>query len=130
MPAARALVFVPVLFLDGLSARFPTVGDRIHPGDSGLACGGAHGDAALSLMLLPSAAGHKRHDAPLARGPQGHVRRILPLFLFRPKLRWRFWRHVVVTGIAVPGWAKNSATSWETDFLMHWVEKPGTSSRP
>jgi Cu/Ag efflux pump CusA len=84
---------------------------------------------AMALLLLPSAVrGHSR-EAPLARAVRAAYRRLLPLGLR--------WGGAVPLGLLV---ALAAGAAWlyphlkeeylprfqETDFLMHWVAKPGT----
>lgn len=123
------LVFVPVLFLDGLSGAFfrPLAIAYILAILASLVVA-LTVTPALSLMLLPSAK-HKRHDAPLTRVLKGAYSRILPIFLYRPKQALAFLAVMfVVTGVAVAQLGEEFLPNFrETDFLMHWVEKPGTS---
>lgn len=123
------LVFVPVLFLDGVAGSFfrPLGIAYI------LAIMASLGVAltvtpALSLMLLPGAP-RKRHEAPLSRVLKRIYARLLPPLVARPKLAL-----VVIlgaftaTGIAVSRLGEEFLPNFqETDFLMHWVEKPGAS---
>ena len=124
------LVFVPVLFLDGLSGSiFLQIAIAYILAILASLLVALTVTPALSLMLLPSAAGHKRHDAPLARVLKAVYARTLPLFLFRPRLSLAFLAVMfVVTGVAVSKLGEEFLPNFrETDFLMHWVEKPGTS---
>jgi CzcA family heavy metal efflux pump len=123
-----ALVFVPVFFLPGLAGSFfrplalayvlailasMIVALTLTP--------------ALALMLLPRAAEHAR--SPLSQALGRSYRALLPRFVSRPHAA------IVVLIIAFGGTA--ISLRWlgeeflpnfqETDFLMHWVEKPGTS---
>jgi Cu/Ag efflux pump CusA len=79
-------------------------------------------------MLLPGAV--ERHRAsPLVRGLQAIYRAILPRLIHRPG----FAVLVLVLAFAASGWAIMGLGQQllpnfkETDFLMHFVEKPGTS---
>ncbi len=123
------LVFLPVFFLDGLSGSFfrPLALAYV------LAVLASLGVAltvtpALSLMLLPGAT-DRRSDAPLTRLLRAPYRAVLPFFVKRPALA------VVVlcgafgwTAFALRGLGEEFLPNFrETDFLMHWVEKPGTS---
>jgi CzcA family heavy metal efflux pump len=123
------LVFVPVLFLDGLSGSFfrPLAISYILAILASLLVA-LTVTPALSLMLLPSA-GHRRHDAPLTRLLKSIYAGILPAFLKRPKQSLVFLAIMfVVTGAAVLSLGEEYLPHFrETDFLMHWVEKPGTS---
>jgi CzcA family heavy metal efflux pump len=123
------LVFVPVLFLDGVAGSFfrPLaiaymlailaslfVALTVTP--------------ALSLLLLPNAP-RKRQAAPLTRWLQGLYGRILPPLIGH----WRLAAATVavtflVTGLAVSQMGEEFLPNFqERDFLMHWVEKPGSS---
>ncbi len=123
------LVFVPVLFLDGLSGSFfrPLAIAYILAMLASLVVA-LTVTPALSLMLLPGAKGH-RQDAPLTRVLKAAYGRILPVFLHRPRQALAFLAVMfVVTGAAVWQLGEEFLPNFrETDFLMHWVEKPGTS---
>jgi CzcA family heavy metal efflux pump len=123
------LVFVPVLFLDGLSGSFfrPLAIAYILAIMASLLVA-LTVTPALSLMLLPNA-GHQRHDAPLTRLLKSIYAGILPFFLHRPKQSLAFLAIMfVVTTAAVLRLGEEYLPHFrETDFLMHWVEKPGTS---
>ena len=123
------LVFLPVLFLDGLSGSFfrPLAIAYILAILASLIVA-LTVTPALSLMLLPTAREH-RQDAPLARWLKRIYGAVLPLFMTRPKSAL-----VVIvgmfalTGVAVTTLGEEFLPNFkETDFLMHWVEKPGTS---
>ena len=122
------IVFIPVFFLPGLAGSFfrplalayvlailasMIVALTLTP--------------ALSLMLLPRAAEHGR--SPLANALQRAYRRLLPRFIKRPRLALGFLLCAFIgTGIAIPRLGEEFLPNFkETDFLMHWVEKPGTS---
>jgi CzcA family heavy metal efflux pump len=122
------LVFVPVFFLPGLSGSFfrplalayvlaiiasMVVALTLTP--------------ALALMLLPKTAARAR--SPVSHGLQRLYRGFLPNFVAHPRLALTV---VVVclaiTTLAVPFLGEEFLPNFkETDFLMHWVEKPGTS---
>jgi Cu/Ag efflux pump CusA len=83
---------------------------------------------ALSLMLLPGASARHR-DAPLARLLKAVYSRVLP-----PLIAWpSFAMALVVAAFVATGFAAADLGEeflpnfQETDFLMHWVEKPGAS---
>jgi len=122
------LVFVPVFFLDGLAGSFfrplafayvlaiiasMIVALTITP--------------ALALLLLPSAA--ERGESPLARTLKGRYRAMLPRTIARPRMALGVLAATfVVTALALPFLGEEFLPNFkETDFLMHWVEKPGTS---
>jgi Cu/Ag efflux pump CusA len=83
---------------------------------------------ALSLMLLPWATRH-RHEAPLAYWLKAAYRRVLPPLVARPGLSLAIVSAALVASVI--GWTQMGReflpNFQETDFLMHWVEKPGAS---
>jgi len=125
------LVFLPVFFLDGLAGTFfrPLALSYI------LAVTASLGVAlivtpALCLLLLNKIAGsEKGSDPAFPRMLKAIYRSILPKLLPR-------WKAVVaalivvfgVSGFAVRQLGEEFLPHFkEYDFLMHWVEKPGTS---
>src|SRR6185437_7021410 len=123
------LVFVPVLFLEGLSGSFFRALAMAYI----LAILASLLTAltvtpAMSLMLLPGAPS-RRGEAPLARWLKGIYLTLLPPFLVRPKTALAVLLGMfVATGLAVARLGEEFLPNFkETDFLMHWVEKPGTS---
>jgi CzcA family heavy metal efflux pump len=123
------LVFVPVLFLEGLTGSFfrPLAMSYILAILASLVVA-LTVTPALSLMLLPGAV--DRHRAsPLVRGLRAIYGSILPRLVHRPG-----WAASVLvaafaaSGYAVYGLGEELLPNFkETDFLMHFVEKPGTS---
>ncbi len=123
------LVFLPVFFLDGLAGSFfrPLATAYV------LAIGASLLVAltvtpALSLMLLTGAS-ERRSESPLTRLLRRPYRAMLPGLIRRPG-----WAAVIliVSFGATLGVVNRLGESFmpsfqETDFLMHWVEKPGTS---
>lgn len=124
------MVFVPVFFLEGLAGAFfrPLAWSYV------LAIGVSLLTAltvtpALCLLLLPDAP-EREQEPPLV----GWLK-----WLYRPMLSWMLQRSQVLiigalfTVVGVTGWAASRLGAEflpkfkETDFLMHWVEKPGTS---
>ena len=123
------LVFVPIFFLDGLAGSFfrPLASAYV------IAIGASLVVAltvtpALSYMLLTGRKG-ARSDAPLTVLLKGIYRRILPSFVHRP---------YIALGVLIAAFALTAAAAMklgqeflphfqETDFLMHFVEKPSTS---
>lgn len=122
------LVFVPVFFLPGLAGSFfrplalayvlailasMFVALTLTP--------------ALSLMLLPRAVESAR--SPLSQWLQRRYRALLPRFITRPGTALLVLLVAfTATGIAIPMLGEEFLPNFkETDFLMHWVEKPGTS---
>ena len=123
------LVFIPVLFLEGLTGTFfrPLAMAYILAILASLLVA-LTVTPALSLMLLPGAVDRHR-TSPLVRGLQAIYRKILPALVFRPALAVV----ILVASFAASGWAilglgeELLPNFKETDFLMHFVEKPGTS---
>lgn len=123
------LVFLPVFFLDGLAGSFfrPLALAYV------LAIGASLLVAltvtpALCLLLLGRAA-ERGHDSPIVRRLKGGYGRTLPFFLQHPWLSTSVL--AVSLGITVIAWTRLGEeflpNFQERDFLMHWVEKPGTS---
>ncbi|HEV3021098.1 MAG TPA: efflux RND transporter permease subunit [Pirellulales bacterium] len=123
------LVFLPVLFLDGLPGSFfrPLAVSYILAISASLLVA-LTVTPALSLMLLPGAP-QRHRDAPLARLLKRAYRSILPSLVARPT--WAVACIAVMfglTGWAMAGLGEEFLPNFqETDFLMHFVEKPGTS---
>src|SRR6185295_4391549 len=124
------LVFLPVFFLDGLAGSFfrPLAISYV------LAVMASLGVAltltpALSLLLLPRAARADHKEPPIARVLKGHYRSLLPSLVDKP--RWAVVVLMIVfglTAVTVPFLGEEFLPDFrETDFLMHWVGKPGTS---
>lgn len=123
------LVFLPIFFLDGLSGSFfrPLAVAYV------LAVLASLGVAltvtpALSLMLL-SGERRDRGEPPLTRALKRGYRLVLPHIVARPRSVVALLLAVfIVTGAAVPFLGEAFLPEFkETDFLMHWVGKPGTS---
>lgn len=124
------LVFLPIFFLDGLSGSFfrPLAISYV------LAVLASLGVAltltpALSLLLLPRAVNKQRADPALTRFLKRHYRRALPAFANKPRLAIAAPLVLfTLTAATVPFLGEEFLPNFkETDFLMHWVEKPGTS---
>ena len=123
------LVFLPVSFLEGLSGSFfrPLALAYVLAIVASLLVA-LTVTPALSLMLLPGAT-DKHRESPLVRVLKAGYRTILPAFARRPG-----WAVAVLlvafaaTGYAVSGLGEEFMPDFqENDFLMHFVEKPGTS---
>ena len=123
------LVFVPVLFLEGLTGSFfrPLAMAYILAILASLLVA-LTVTPALSLMLLPNAV-DKHRPSPLVRGLQAIYGAILPKLVRRAS-----WSVAVLiaafaaSGYAVIGLGEELLPNFkETDFLMHFLEKPGTS---
>ncbi|MBG8556125.1 efflux RND transporter permease subunit [Hymenobacter guriensis] len=84
---------------------------------------------ALALLLLPKAAEKKSKDAPVVAWLKRHYARVLPSLLAQPKrVAWSLTGVAVVSMLLVPFFGQEFLPNFkEYDFLMHWVEKPGTS---
>jgi CzcA family heavy metal efflux pump len=124
-----ALVFIPVFFLDGLAGTFfrPLAFSYVLAIMASLLVA-LTVTPALCLMLLPGAK-ERRDEAPLNRWLKAAYRRVLPPLIARPRVAVAFLAVVfTVTAIALPRLGEEFLPNFkETDFLMHWVEKPGTS---
>ena len=123
------LVFVPVFFLPGLAGAFfrPLALAYI------LAIGASLLVAlvvtpALALLLLPAAPLVER-EPPLARWLHARYRALLPRLVDRPALAVRIGGVATVAALVTwPFLGEEFLPHFkEYDFLMHWVEKPGTS---
>ena len=123
------LVFIPVFFLPGLTGTFfrPLAFSYV------VAILASLGVAltvtpAMCLMLLPGAP-ERRRDAPLVRWLKRIYGSILPSLIGRPYAAISVLAVVfLLTGIAIPRLGEEFLPNFkERDFLMHWVEKPGTS---
>lgn len=125
------LVFLPVFFLDGLAGTFfrPLALSYI------LAVTASLGVAlivtpALCLILLPRAGSTAAHtDTSLVRRLKSFYRRLLASLLPRPwTISVALVAVFVFAGIAVMRLGEEFLPHFqEYDFLMHFVEKPGTS---
>ncbi len=122
------LVFVPVFFLPGLGGAFfrPLALAYVLAILASM-CVALTLTPALALMLLPKAVEHAR--SPLAHALQMRYRALLPRIVSRPGLAMIILVGAFAgTGIALPWLGEEFMPNFkETDFLMHWVEKPGTS---
>jgi len=124
------LVFVPVYFLDGLAGSF----FRPLAVAYGLGVLASMGVAltitpALALLLLSGARTARVRESPLGPWLRGMYARVLPAVVARPRAAGVF-----VLGAFVAAGALSTQLGeaflpqfQETDFLMHWVGKPGTS---
>jgi CzcA family heavy metal efflux pump len=124
------LVFLPIFFLGGLSGSFfrPLAIAYV------LAVLASLGVAltltpAMSLLLLPRAANRERPEPALTRWLKHHYRRTLPAFIIKPRMAVFLMIGLFgLTAATVPFLGEEFLPNFkETDFLMHWVEKPGTS---
>jgi CzcA family heavy metal efflux pump len=123
------LVFLPVFFLDGLAGSFfrPLALAYVLAIAASLLVA-LTVTPALALMLLPRAS-TRSHESPLVRVLKAGYRAMLPGMVRRPGVAVV----VLVAAFAVTGWLvaglgeEFMPNFQENDFLMHWVEKPGTS---
>ena len=127
--AIVVLIFLPVVFLDGLAGAFfrPLALAYVLAVLASLVVAVTL-TPALSLLLLPGRAG-MGGESPLARGLRRAYIPLLRPFLGRP-------RAAVIGAVFLVAGATASLPALEEgflpafqeyDFLMHWVEKPGTS---
>ena len=122
------LVFVPVFFLEGLAGSFfrPLAFAYVLAIIASMVVALTL-TPALALMLLPRAA--ERDESPLSRNLRARYRAFLPRIISRPSLAMIILLVTfAVTAIALPFLGEEFLPNFkETDFLMHWVEKPGAS---
>lgn len=123
------LVFLPVFFLPGLAGTFfrPLALAYITAISASLLVA-LTVTPALCLILLPSE--HpRRSESPFAAWLRQAYRRLLPAVVARPTLAVIFL--LVAFALTAGAWRKLGEEFLpnfkERDFLMHWVEKPGTS---
>jgi CzcA family heavy metal efflux pump len=123
------LVFVPVFFLEGLSGSFfrPLALSYVLAIMASLLVA-LTVTPALSLMLLTGAS-ERRRESPLVRVLKVMYRAILPPLARRPG--WALAVLAVAFGAmayGIQGLGQSFLPDFqENDFLMHWIEKPGTS---
>ena len=122
------LTLVPVFFLDGLAGSFfrPLAASYILAILASLVVALTI-TPALSLILLPRTAGREHRDSPLTSLLKRWYEALLPALIRKPKTIIAFVLLVFVgAGVAVPQLGEELMPKFkETDFLMHWVEKPG-----
>ncbi len=123
------LVFIPVFFLPGLTGTFfrPLAFSYVLAIMASLLVA-LTVTPAMCLMLLPSAP-ERRQDAPLVRLLKRIYSAILPRLVGKPGLAIAVLASAfTITGFAIPRLGEEFLPNFkERDFLMHWVEKPGTS---
>ncbi len=124
-----ALVFLPVYLMEGLAGSFfrPLAVSYVLAVMASLVVA-LTVTPALSLLLLPGASLGRREPA-LVRGLKRIYRALLPATLHHPGAALAVLALLFVsTGIALPHLGEEFLPNFqEYDFLMHWVEKPGTS---
>ena len=122
------VVFVPVFMLDGLAGAFfrPLALSYVLAIIASLLVALTI-TPALALLLLPKHL--DRRESRLVRELKARYRRMLPSFVDRPKAALgSLGLLLALTAITVPFMGEEFLPSFrEYDFLMHWVEKPGTS---
>ncbi len=123
------LVFLPVFFLEGLAGSFfrPLAASYVLAVLASLAVA-LTVTPALSMLLLPRT-DLTRKDPPMVRWLKRLYRGALPPVVSRPGLVAASVAALfVATLAAVPYLGEEFLPKFkEYDFLMHWVEKPGTS---
>ena len=122
------LVFLPVFFLDGLAGSFfrPLALSYVLAIAASLLVALVV-TPALSLMLLPQAI-HER-EAPLVARLKAWYGRVLPHLIAVPRLALGVVAASITAAVLTfPFLGEEFLPHFkEYDFLMHWVEKPGTS---
>lgn len=122
------LTLVPVFFLEGLAGSFfrPLAASYILAILASLVVALTI-TPALSLILLPRTAGREHRESPLTTLLKRWYSALLPSLIGKPKTIIAFVLLVFVgAGVAVPQLGEELMPKFkETDFLMHWVEKPG-----
>jgi CzcA family heavy metal efflux pump len=123
------LVFLPIFFLEGLAGSFfrPLALAYVLAILASLLVA-LTVTPALSLLLLRGRSAD-RPEAPLARCLKRFYRGVLPVFVDRPVLAASTLAAAfVITALAATRLGQEFLPNFrETDFLMHFVEKPGTS---
>ncbi len=125
-----ALVLMPVFLLEGLSGAFfrPLAFSYVLAILASLFVALTL-TPALSLLLLPPAAQRHAEEAPRVRWLKARYEKILPRLLQQPqRLVAALAGAVIAALLALPFLGEEFLPHFkEYDFLMHWVEKPGTS---
>jgi Cu/Ag efflux pump CusA len=122
------LVFIPVFLLEGLTGAFfrPLALAYVLAILASLAVALTI-TPALALLLLPRHLGSR--EVRVVSGLKTRYRRLLESFVDRPKSAFATLAVLLVLTMAtVPFLGEEFLPHFrEYDFLMHWVEKPGTS---
>ncbi len=122
------LAFLPVFFLTGLAGAFfrPLAAAYILAILASLAVA-LTVTPAMSLLLLPASARKRTTDGPLVRVLKHIYRATLSMCLrFRPVTLGATAIAAVALALTIPQLGEQLMPKFrETDFLMHWVEKPG-----
>src|SRR5262249_2157605 len=123
------MVFVPIFFLEGLAGSFfrPLALAYVLAIMASLLVA-LTVTPAMSLMLLGGRT-HDRAEAPLTKLVRSLYRAVLPACVDRPWLALGgLMAAFALTGAAVFRLGQEFLPNFqETDFLMHFIEKPGTS---
>lgn len=123
------LVFLPIFFLDGVSGTFfrPLASAYVLAIASSLLVA-LTVTPAMCLLLMPRD-GIEREDTGFVRKLKDRYRPVLPRLVGRPKLA--VWTIAIGLAVAAVGYFSFKdqflPNFRERDFLMHFVEKPGTS---
>ncbi|MBY0525666.1 MAG: efflux RND transporter permease subunit [Gemmataceae bacterium] len=124
-----AFVCLPIFFLQGVAGAFfrPLVIAYILSVLASLVVA-LTVTPALALILLPGSV-DKHREAPLARFLRGIYRKVIPGVLDRPRITMGAMAALLVGTAALYPQLKEEYLPrfQETDFLMHWIAKPGTS---
>ncbi|WP_239491293.1 efflux RND transporter permease subunit [Luteitalea sp. TBR-22] len=122
------MVFLPVFLLEGLAGAFfrPLALSYVLAIAASLLVALVV-TPALSLLLLPG--DRREHEAPLASWLRVRYRRLLPRLVAAPRAALAIIvASLLATAAAWPLLGEEFLPHFkEYDFLMHWVEKPGTS---
>ncbi len=122
------LAFLPVFFLEGLAGSFfrPLATAYILAILASLAVA-LTVTPALSLMLLPRTADRQQRDGPLVALLKRGYRQLLPRLISRPGFTLAGAAALFgALALLIPTLGEELMPKFkETDFLMHWVEKPG-----
>jgi CzcA family heavy metal efflux pump len=122
------VVFLPVFLLEGLAGAFfrPLALSYVLAILASLAVA-LTVTPAMALLLLPKHLDKKESRAVV--GLRARYRRMLPVFIDRPKTALASLAVLLaLTAVTVPFLGEEFLPNFrEYDFLMHWVEKPGTS---
>ena len=122
------MTLIPVFFLEGLAGSFfrPLAASYILAITASLVVA-LTVTPALSLLLLTRTADRGHHDSPLTSLLKRLYRQVLPLLIRHPlPVGGSVLLAVIATVAAIPQLGEELMPKFkETDFLMHWVEKPG-----
>lgn len=123
------LVFLPVFFLEGLAGSFfrPLAFAYVLAIFASLVVAMTV-TPALSILLLPGRLGRRR-ESPIVSLLKKPYRSVLPAFASRPGMSILCLAAALLLPLAaIPMLGEQFLPKFkETDFLMHWVETPGTS---